>query len=98
MVHNSLRCAAKAAGTAAMRLRTAAAEEAKTLYAAGNNPSAASFAQPAAVAAVGSRGDAPPGMGDYELKSIYSGESDGDTDSKKAVTKKDPGRGKSSVD
>ena len=69
-----------------MRLHYAAAEEAKTSNAADENPSAASSTQPAAVAAVGSRGDAPHDIGDYELQLIYPGKSDGDTNSKKAVT------------
>ena len=85
MVNKSMRCAAKATGSAAMRLRSASAEEAKTLNAAGDNPPATSFTQPAIVDDVGSRGDAPRGIGDYELELIYSGEPDGDTDSKKTV-------------
>ena len=91
MVNKSMRCAAKAAAdSAAMRLRSAAAEEARTLNAAGDNLSAASSSQPASDTAVGSRGDAPRDIEDYELKLIYSGESDGDTDSKKPATKKGP--------
>ena len=72
-----------------MRLRSAAAEEARTLNAAGDNLSAASSSQPASDTAVGSRGDAPRDIEDYELKLIYSGESDGDTDSKKAAATKE---------
>uniref|UniRef100_M4BZI3 RxLR effector candidate protein n=1 Tax=Hyaloperonospora arabidopsidis (strain Emoy2) TaxID=559515 RepID=M4BZI3_HYAAE len=86
-----MRCAAKAAAdSAAMRLRSSAAEEVRTLNAAGDNLSAASSSQPASDTAVGSRGDAPRDIEDYELKLIYSGESDGDTDSKKPATNKVP--------
>ena len=76
-----MRCAAKAAGSAAMRLRSAIAEEAKTLNAASNRLPAASSTQPAAVAAVGLRGDAPRGLEDYDLELIYFVESNGNTDS-----------------
>ena len=46
--------------------------------------------QPAAVAAAGACGDAPRDIGDYELELIYSGESEGETDSKEAKAKEDP--------
>ena len=48
------------------------------------NSSAASALQPAAVAFLGSRGDAPLYIEDCEVKLIYPGESDNDSDSKKA--------------
>ena len=68
-----------------MRLLSTSAEE--TLNAAGDI-SSDSPAQPEAVAAVGSRGASPRDTGGYELELIFSGESDGDTDSKKAATDK----------
>ena len=79
MVNKSMRCVAKAAGNAAMRLRSAAADKAKAVSASGNN-------LPAAFSGEVSRGDAPRGLEDYDLKIIYSGESDGDITATKATT------------
>ena len=79
-----MRCAAKAAENAAMRLRSAAAGETGSPEAADVSSSAASASQPAAVAAAGARGDAPRDIGDYELELIKSSESNGETDSKEA--------------
>ena len=67
MVNKSMRCAAKAAGNAAMRLRSAAADEAKALNAADDNVFAAT-------SDVGPCGDTPHGLKDYDLELIYSGE------------------------
>uniref|UniRef100_M4BHI8 Uncharacterized protein n=1 Tax=Hyaloperonospora arabidopsidis (strain Emoy2) TaxID=559515 RepID=M4BHI8_HYAAE len=60
-----------------MRLRSATAGETGT-------PEAADVSSSAA----GARGDAPRDIGDYELELIYSGESDGETESKEAKAKK----------
>ena len=62
-----------------MRLRPAVAEETGSPEVTGVSSSAA-----------GSRGDAPHDIGDYELELIYSGESDGETDSKEAKAKEEP--------
>ena len=80
MVKKFMRCATKAAGNTAMRLRSAAADGAKTLSTPDKN-------LPAASSSVVSRGDAPRGLDDYDLKIIYSGESDDDTDSTKTAAK-----------
>ena len=90
-------CADKAAGSAVMRLSSAAARETKTANAAGHNSSSASAVHPAAVAYVGSRGDAPRDIIDYELELIYSGESGGDTASKKSAAEKEPEVAKSAI-
>ena len=71
-VNKSMRCAAKDAENAAMRLRSAAVGETASPEAADVSSSAASATQSAAVA----RGDAPRDIGDYELELIYSGETD----------------------
>ena len=63
MVNKYMRYVAKAAESAAMRLRSAA---------------------------IGSRGDEPRDIRDHELDLIYSRESYGDYDTKKAATKKEP--------
>ena len=76
MVNKSMQCAAKAAENAAMSLRSTAAGERRS-------PEAADVSSSAA----GTRGDAPRDIGDYELELIYSGESDGETDSKEAKAK-----------
>uniref|UniRef100_M4BSY9 RxLR effector candidate protein n=1 Tax=Hyaloperonospora arabidopsidis (strain Emoy2) TaxID=559515 RepID=M4BSY9_HYAAE len=68
-----------------MRLRPTAAEERRS-------PEAANVSSSAAA---GTRGDAPRDFGDYELKLIYSGESDGETDSKEAKAKDEPELAKS---
>ena len=80
MVNNSMRCATKAAENAAVRLRSTAAGETGSPEAADESSSAASATQPAAVA----RGDASRDIENNELELIYSGESDGETDSKEA--------------
>uniref|UniRef100_M4BYN2 RxLR effector candidate protein n=1 Tax=Hyaloperonospora arabidopsidis (strain Emoy2) TaxID=559515 RepID=M4BYN2_HYAAE len=85
-----MRCAAKSAENAAIRLRSAAAGETGSPEAADASSSAASATQPAAVVAARARGDAPRDIGDYELELIYSGESDGQTNSKESKAKEEP--------
>ena len=57
MVDKSMRCAAKGAGNAAMRLRSAAADGAKAVNASGDS-------LPAASSSAVLRGDAPRGLED----------------------------------
>ena len=76
MVNKSMRCVSDAAESAAMRLRSAAAEGAESSNAIGDNLSAASASQFGAVTAVVSLSDTPH-VGGYELEHISSGELDG---------------------
>uniref|UniRef100_M4B374 RxLR effector candidate protein n=1 Tax=Hyaloperonospora arabidopsidis (strain Emoy2) TaxID=559515 RepID=M4B374_HYAAE len=73
-----------------MRLCSAAAGKTGSPEAAKVSSSAASMTKPAAATAAGARGDAPHDIGDYELELIYSGESDGESDSKEAKAKDEP--------
>uniref|UniRef100_M4C397 Uncharacterized protein n=1 Tax=Hyaloperonospora arabidopsidis (strain Emoy2) TaxID=559515 RepID=M4C397_HYAAE len=90
MVNKSMWCTAKFAGSAAMRLRSSAADELKAWSAEGDKPPVASSTQSSAVAAEDSRGFAPRSIEDIELELIYSGESNSDTDTKKTSAKTDP--------
>ena len=70
MINKSMRCPAKDVGSAAMRLRSAAAGESRKSKLAGDISFAASATLPAAVSAGGSRCDAPRDIGDYDLDLI----------------------------
>ena len=77
-----MRCAAEAAQKAAARLNAAASGN--TLESAvDDSSSAAASSHPAAHNAAGARGDDPRDDDGSELELIYSGESDGESDSKK---------------
>uniref|UniRef100_A0AAV1UVM2 Uncharacterized protein n=1 Tax=Peronospora matthiolae TaxID=2874970 RepID=A0AAV1UVM2_9STRA len=78
-----IHCAAKASRNGAIKLSFFPADQVKAVNAAGEN-------LPTASSGAGSRGDALLGLEDHDLKQIYSGESDGDTESTKATTKTEP--------
>ena len=82
MVNKSMRCAAEAAQKAAARLNAAASGSALE-SAVDDSSSAAASSQPAAPDAAGACGNNPRADDGSELELIYSGESDGDSDSKK---------------
>ena len=82
MVTNSMRCATKAAGKAAARVNAAALDYAQPLAA--EDASSAAATLPAAPVAADARGDSPRANDDgFQVGLIYSGESDGGSDSKK---------------
>ena len=66
-----------------MRLQFAAEDKAKDVNVAGAN-------LPVASSGAGSHVNVPRVLEDYDLELIYSGESDGDTDSANAITKIEP--------
>ena len=83
MVNNSVRCAAKAAEKAVERVNKAALEYTQPL-AAEDASSAAASTLPAAPVAVDARGESPRANDDgSQVELIYSGESDGGSDSNK---------------
>ena len=83
MVNNSMRCAAKAAEKTAARVNAAALDDAQSL-AAGDALSAAAATLSAALVVADARGKSPRANDDgSQVDLIYSGESDGGSDSKK---------------
>uniref|UniRef100_M4B1P1 RxLR effector candidate protein n=1 Tax=Hyaloperonospora arabidopsidis (strain Emoy2) TaxID=559515 RepID=M4B1P1_HYAAE len=83
-----MQCATKAAGNAAIRQRSSAADEAKAVNSAGT----AGETLPTPSSGTGSHGGAPRGLEDYDLELIYSSGSDGDTESTKSGTKPEPSK------
>ena len=78
-----MRCAAKAAEKAAARVNAAVLEDAHPL-AAGDASSAVAATLPAAPVSADARGESPRANDDgSQVELIYSGESDGGSDSKK---------------
>ena len=82
MVNKSMRCAAEAAQKALARLNAAASGSALESVV-DDSSSATASSQPAAPDAAGARGNNPRADDGSELELIYSGESDGESDSKK---------------
>ena len=83
MGNKSMRCAAKAAEKAAARVNAAALEDAQPL-AADDASSAVSATLPAAPVAADARVESPRANDDgSHVELIYSGESDGESDSKR---------------
>ena len=86
MVNNSMRCAARAAEKAAERVNAADLDDAQPL-AADDALSAAAATLPAAPVAADARGGSPRAKVDgSQADVIYSGESGGGYDSKRAPT------------
>ena len=83
MVNNSIRCAAKAAEMAAARVKASILDDAQPC-AADDVSTATTATLPAEPVAAGARGDSPRANDDGpQVELIYSGESDGGSDSKK---------------
>ena len=83
MVNNSMRCAAKAAEKRSARVNAAALDDAQSLAADDASSAAAATLPPAPVAA-DTRSESPRANDDgSQVEIIYSGESDGGSDSKK---------------
>ena len=86
MVDKPMRCTAKAAEKASMRLRSAGTAGARAPEAAEVSPSAASTTQPAATTAAGARGGSSA-LDEYKLELIFFGESDHESDSKEVQSR-----------
>uniref|UniRef100_M4BZZ3 Uncharacterized protein n=1 Tax=Hyaloperonospora arabidopsidis (strain Emoy2) TaxID=559515 RepID=M4BZZ3_HYAAE len=83
MVNNSMRCAAKAAENAAARVNAAALDDAHP-FVADDASSAAAATLPGTPVGADARGESTRANDDgSQVELIYSGESDGESDSKK---------------